>query len=472
MPAPAIIRVRIRGIYATALTKIVLDEGFQVVQPSRIIADRFHLPELRLPADVTIKTSDQEPSEIVVVGYEGKADRVLSALQRHLRYSFYWVSRLPLHSTVKATIKGRSGDKCIAEVGGIEAELLSDECIEGRNIVASVVRPGVKPFEKPRLVPGARVIGDYAIVYEQSGKPRVTISEHVRSTAKRAELAALASLVTSKGLSVHWRSSSQHADQDTLRAHLEDLIKALTDVKRRAEEGEPGKKYSIGELVAVARLSSIDKEYLDSVRDEVVPTIRFHHSAKSMLPSFSNVVDYAEKLKQRGVDEDQLVEALLDLVLETYKQKHHVRILHVKPSGEVIELGTARLKNIYRDRDAVILILERMVKHRGVYDGLGAEKEPGDRIVTEINTREWTIRHTYYSASGEPKGIYININTPPEFFEDGIIYHDLEIDVVKTTNGEAKIIDKEELDKAFKEGIITAALYEKALEEAQKAAAK
>ncbi len=470
MPASAIIRVRIRGIYATALTKIILDEGFQVVQPSRIIADRFHLPELRLPADVTVKTSDREPSELVVVGYGGKADRVLSALQRHLRYSFYWISRLPLHSTVKAVVKGRRGDKCIAEVGGIEAELLSDECTEGRHVVASVVWPGVKPFEEPRLVPGARVIGDYAIVYEQDGKPRVTISEHVRSTAKRAKLAALASLATSKGLSVHWRSSSQHADQDTLRTHLEDLVKALAEVRKRAEEGKPGKKYSTGEIVAVVRLSSVDKEYLDKVRDEVVPTIKFHHSTKSMLQSFSSVVDYAEKLKQRRIDEAQLVEAFLDLVLETYKQKHHVRILHVKPSGEVIELGTARLKNIYRDRDAVILILERTVKHRGVYDGLGAEKEPGDRIVTEINTREWSIKHTYYSASGELKGIYININTPPELFEDGVIYHDLEIDVVKTTSGETRIIDKEELDKVFKEGIITAALYEKALEEAQKAA--
>ncbi len=468
----SLIRVRIRGIYATALTKIALDEGFQIVQPSRIIAERFKLPDLKLPADVTIKTNDRDPNEVLVIGYEGKADRVLSALQRHLKYSFYWVSPLALHSTIKVLVIRRDENTCIVDAGGIEAELLATNCRENEQLVASVVRPGVKPYEKPRLVPGARIIGDYAIVYEAAEKPRVTVSEHVRNTAKKAELVALASIATSKGLSVHWRSSSQFADEETLRKHLEELIRSLERIKHEAEHGDAGKQYSKGELVALARLSSVDKEYLDRVRDEVTPTIRLHHSVKSNLPSFSAIVDYAEKLKQRGVSEDALVEALTDTIMEHYRQKHRIKILHIKPSAEIIELGNARLKNIYRDRDSIIMILERIIHSKGVYDGLNIEKEPGDRIITEINTKEWVIRHTYYSANGELKGVYININTPPELTEEGIMYLDLEIDVIKNPQGETQIIDQDLLDQIFRKGIITAAMYEKALEEAKRLASQ
>jgi len=465
----SVVRVRVRGIYATALTRLIIDAGFQVVQPSRVIADRFNLPQLTLPADVTIKNSDSDPSELLIVGYEWAVNKVLEKLRELLPYSFYWRSSLPLHATVKARIRGSSGDMCIAEISGIEAELLIDreECKPGGEVVASVVRPGVKPREKPRLAPGARVIGDYAILME-SERPRVTVSEHVRNPEKRAELVALASEYTGRGFSIHWRSSSQHADPQVLSQHLRELYEALFGIRERAEKGEPG-VYSTGEAVVLVRLSSIDKATLDRVRDSVVPTIEFHHSVKSLAPGFSAVVDYAEKLKARGIDSDLLSETLLEMIGESLASARSVKLVHVKPDGTIVEIGRGEVRNAYMDRGRLIVVVERRVRSRGVYDGLSVEKEPGDRIVTEVDTSSWLIKHTYYSRSGEVKGVYINVNTPPEVSDDSIVYLDLEVDVVKKPGEKPRIIDEEELRKALEAGIITEKLYKEALEKAKKA---
>lgn len=464
MAAQHVPRVRIRGIYATALTKLLLDEGFQIVQPSRIIAERFKLPQLTLPADVTVKDSDRDPSELVVVGYVEQARVVLERLRERLGYSFYWTSKLPLHSTVKARILRLTDDKCIAEVAGVEAELLVDrgECREGEEVIASVVRPAVKPNETPRLAPGARVIGDYAILIK-SDEPRVTISEHVRSSSKRAELAAIATAYTSKGFSVHWRSSSQHADRETLEKHLNNLAAELEEVVGRAEKGEPG-VYSRGELVAVVRLSSVDKEELDRVRGEVVPTIKLHHTVKSMAPSYSKIVDYAEKLMEKGVEGEKLSSTLLELMLSDITEKKRVDIVHVKPDGTILTLGKAEVKNVIFTNGRAVITLERKVRTTGVYDGLELPKEPGDTIVTEVELGSWTITHKYYDRNGQLKGTYININTPPEVGEDAIVYLDLEVDVVKKPGEKPRIIDLDKLRKAHEEGIIPEKLYRKALQ--------
>ncbi len=458
-----IVRVRIRGIYATALTKWALEQGFQVVQPSNVIADRFGLPQLELPADVTIKDSESDHSEVLVVGYTWAVKQVLEKLSMLLPFSFYWISKLPLHSTVKAKVVGEIDGECYVEVKGVKSILVADECPEKDSmVVGGIVRPGVKPGELPRVVPGARVIGDYAIIYE-ADRPRTTVSEHVRDPMKRAELMSLASEYTSKGLGIHWRSSSRHADIDTLRKHILELYEKLREVKEEASKGDEG-VYSDGETVALLRLSRVDKERLDQLRGEVVPTAPWHHSVKSVASSMSIVIDYAEKLIQHNIDSHKLLIGLLDLYVEKLQQTRTIRLIHVKPDGTVIELGRARPTHVERTNNSLRIIVERTVKAKGIYDGLNVEKEPGDRIVTEIDTNSWVIIHRYYSLAGEHKGTYYNINTPPEISEDAIIYLDLEADVVKKPNGEIKIIDLEKLKKIYENGIITKEMFKKALD--------
>lgn len=47
-------KAKIRGIYATALTRLLLDNGFKIVQPSPVIRERFNLPEDNCQPDLEI----------------------------------------------------------------------------------------------------------------------------------------------------------------------------------------------------------------------------------------------------------------------------------------------------------------------------------------------------------------------------------------------------------------------------------
>jgi len=78
-------KVRVRGIYSTALTKLLLEHGFEVVQPSVAIRERFRLSD-------TIETSPQDLDiydrldwqGIYVVGETISLDALIQTLQSSL----------------------------------------------------------------------------------------------------------------------------------------------------------------------------------------------------------------------------------------------------------------------------------------------------------------------------------------------------------------------------------------------------
>ncbi len=462
-----LIRARVRGIYATALTNILLKKGIQIVQASRIISTRFNIPQLPLPADVTVKNSDDDPSELLVIGYPWAVKGIEEELRSILTAAFYWHSVLPVHATVRAKVIGEENGKCTAKVNGQQVIIVDiNDCIPDKIVTASIIKTAVKPGETPLLRPGARIIGDYAIVY-RSDKPKTTISEHIRNTGKRAELLALASNYTNEGISVHWRSSAQHADTDTLQRHLRELVEKLQKVEDEIKD-KPTGVYTDGEDVLLIRLSSIDKQVLDEYRNEVIPTTPYHHTLKSLGdPELQTICEFADTIVETDPNSKQLLYKSIPRYLATkLLEKKRIAILHIRPNGEVIKLGNPEIKNIYYEGEGELqLILVRRVKSTGIYDGLNVEKEPGDIIETIIRSNQWYIEHRYYNENMELKGIYININTPPEIGLNKITYLDLAIDIVKRPGEKPKVIDVEELKEYYKRNILTDKIVERIVQE-------
>ncbi|MBC7221954.1 DUF402 domain-containing protein [Candidatus Bipolaricaulota bacterium] len=197
------------------------------------------------------------------------------------------------------------------------------------------------------------------------------------------------------------------------------------------------------------------KELLDEVRAKAVPTLPGHHLLKTVDPAR---VDEAEG-KNEPANLPELAQGLWEeLVGPHYAPGKTVTVWHLKAgeppirqSGEVVE------------RTKETLVLRRNFGPGGLYDGLGLPKEPGDYGLFELPLGQWWGRRLYFRSDGTFLGEIYNVHTTPELLPEGVRYLDLEVDIVRTSEG-IRVIDEEILDKKVAEGLISEALAKKAKE--------
>ena len=271
------VRVRVRGIAATAITKLLLDKGHSIVQASKVIQERFGIPFNPAPADVTVK--DGGADELVVIGFPREAETVLNDIVSEIKYVFKWHPQLNLYSIVVGRVLDIIGNECIVELP-FNSKGILEKCSNrkpGELVTVSIIKPAVKPGEKIFLTRTLRVIGEYvSLIY---GDHRLSISEHIRDPNRRRELLALAtSAILGKGFGIHLRSSSAYASNEDIINEIEVLENRLKGIINKSlNVSEPSVVYD-GELVSVIGLTSPAKQKLDFIRNTVIPTIMYHHS--------------------------------------------------------------------------------------------------------------------------------------------------------------------------------------------------
>jgi len=460
------VRVRVRGIYATALTKMLVDRGFTVVQASRVIRDRFKSEFSTEAADVTIKDVEEDPSTIMVIGYPKHVQLVLDAILPELKYYILWRSKIGLYSIVKGKVINRNDNECIVELPhGVKGVLRNCNFDVGSSVVCSVVRTAIKDYEHAILSDKIRVVGDYAIMIHNDN--RISVSEHIRNHGKISLLLMLAQKYQREGYGVHWRSSSGYAPIDTLSKELEILKNKLDSIIKNLGQYPTPSIIEEGEQLAFVTLTRPAKEMLDNIRSKVIATIHGHHMFKSVDRNLSNYVDLLEYLVSRNrANPEDTGKGLLEYCIEQLKSKDRIEIIHIKPDGTKIRLTPGVIDSIeYLDND-IKIVVKRVFRKPGVYDGLQVAKELGDYDLMEIRYNSWLIIHNYYSKEGKLKGTYININTPPELSTTRIVYHDLILDVVKKPEEEEyKLLDVDEFIDVIKRNIISKDIASKIVEE-------
>ncbi|WP_209475569.1 DUF402 domain-containing protein [Thermococcus stetteri] len=449
--------VRIRGIYSTALTKLFLDRGFGISQPSNKIVERFGLEKTYDDFDVDIYDKKDRHGVVLVGDAVEEAKKVL---EEELIDVFF--RRLPyqLYGIYKGLVV-KVDDKYVyvdlgSSIGTIPRKELP-KAAEGDEILVQVKKHNLLPHLSTTLT----IPGDYAVLIPKpiGAQRHVKISRKIRDSSERERLRILGLSIDLGKWGILWRTAAAYKDWNTLRDEIVRLSK-LADRLAKADTYFAPSLIIEGRNIYEVEFGGGAKKKLDEIRNKVAPTVEGHHHLKAKDPELGFAVEIAEGILskmpgQRAKVNQGFWEALVEN--KGPKKGWLFTLEHVKPDGQRIKIGPGEVVEV--SHNPLRVTIKRSLKPGKFYDGLELPIEFGDYAITELEAGKWWFVHKYYDKNGNLKGEYYNINTPVEIYPDGARYVDLEVDIVKWPDGKKEIIDQEDLKEHYKEGIISEKLY-------------
>jgi hypothetical protein len=457
--------VRIRGIYATALTALLED----IVQASPPIRERFEATLPAEPAAAGVATTDDRQG-VVVSGEPDRVAAVVGRLRDVAVDTLAWDADLPLGGVYAGTVTEELRPGAVVDCGDGEGFLPYSETerhVEtGDSLRVQVAEPA-PPWadDRPRLETTVRVPG-HLVELVRGGTASVGTGS--------PELADLVPAEPPEGWAPSWGRDSDDADLDALdealaaaAGHAEAIDAGLAD---GPPVGDGPHRYWAGLDTAFVWFGRESRFALDERRREVTATMPGHHRVKAGARAASAAVDFVEAVcPEAGDGGSRGGSATGDggdafpfgAVTRQFgpREGDTVRLDHGKPDGRRVVLGEADV--IERDTGGTIRVRREMAS-RGTYDALGTERRPGDVAVTKLTEGKWWYPTVYRSADGESRGTYVNVCTPVEVFPEAVRYVDLHVDVVKRPDGTVERVDDDELDAAVEAGEVPEPLAERA----------
>lgn len=442
---------QLRGIYTTALTKLLLENGFEIVNPSTTIKERFNLQSTCEIFDLKVKDR-YDRQGVRVSGTKESVEAFKSILQSQLDDVI--IRQLPYR--LDAIYKGlmvqenAAKDAYVVNLGSTTGLLSKNEIPkpESNKIIVQTERKIISA-RTPLLTTKIKFPGKCAILIPE---PQIKISLQIRDLTKRAKLYALGKQLASKNWGIIWRGNAANQPPEILMEEVQKLVNEAETVMEKAKEAEAPALLKDGVYCLDVEFPALSKKQLDKVRASIVPTIEGHHFYKACEGKVSSVLEMAESMLEKGSPKEE-VEKLLKTTIEAEfpTEGSWIDIEHVKLSGKTFYLGKAYVEKFNGRK----LCFRRVFERPGIYDGLGVPKESGDYALTETEIGEWWLKTKYFSHDGQHKGTYINLNTPVELYPYGIRYVDLEVDIIVWPDGATKTVDVEKLEKALDKRMVS-----------------
>ncbi|MBX0295264.1 DUF402 domain-containing protein [Haloarcula nitratireducens] len=452
--------VRVRGIYATALTQLLRDAGLDVVQASGPIEARFDADFPTERAAATVTTTDDRQG-VGVSGDSGAVERVVGRLGDLGRDTLRWPDRLPAEAVYDGEVTETLGGGAVVDCGDGEGFLPyanADDRVETGDCLRVQVVEGSAPWTdgRPILDTTVAVRGDL-LTLERGGSNSTTAGGPAMLDVIAAD--------PREGWGVSWERESDDANFDALADALSaaneraESIDAALDGAGTASEDAPARHYDGGATTWVW-FGRESRFALDEERRAVTTTMAGHHRVKAGDDAASAAVDYVEALCA-DPDADGETDFPFAVTARQFGPRAggSITLGHGKPDGRLITLGRADVQSVEADGTVTV---EREMSPGGEYDALGVPKEGGDVAETKLKEGRWWYPTVYRDSDGEKKGTYVNVCTPVEIFPDTARYVDLHVDVVKHADGRVERVDDDELDAAVETGDIPEDLAERA----------
>ncbi|WP_435344462.1 DUF402 domain-containing protein [Haloarchaeobius sp. HRN-SO-5] len=461
--------VRVRGIYTTALTRLLLDEGFEVAQASPPIRRRFEDDEVDLsarPAAVAVETT-RDRQGVGIVGDGDAVQRVRDACTSVAVDALSWTDPAGRGTVADGVVTETLGSGAVVDCGPFEGFLpydATDGYVDDGDVLRVQVTDPTPPWEgdRPELTTDLVVHG--GLVELSRGRSGVSADVRDERATELVRTTDLLSATVPDGWGVRWQRAATDADVGALgdalaaaveRAETLDEAAGGADDARADEAPAP---VAEGEATAWVWFGRESRFALDEVRRDVETTMYGHHRVKAATRSASTAVDFVE-----GVCEDPGGDSFpFAAVSEGFGPREGDRISlgHGKPEGRLLVLGRGTVTEL--DPEAGTLTVERSMTGGGTYDALGVPRESGDTAVTKLKEGRWWYPTVYRDEDGVSKGTYVNVCTPVELFPDVARYVDLHVDVVRHADGTVERVDDDELDEAVDAGYVPEALAKKA----------
>jgi len=447
-------RARVRGIYSTALTKLLLDDDFEIVQPSTRIRERFKLEENQELPDLVIY--DRRNWQGVYA--RGKVESIsifCSILRSRLVDTVIRRWTFTIGGIYKGLIKqiDSATSTVLVDIGPAIGRLRREEVadLESKQIVVQA-RTGLGS-KKPLLTTNITIPGKYAVLTSQH---MIKVSKRLLDFKERSRLLQLGERLAPPNWGIIWRRTAANETAEMLENEVSSLVKEGKRVLKKAEQVEAPALLWEGSHLVNVEFPALSKAELDEIRRAVTPTMKKHHFYKACGGRVSVALEMAEKLLEKGHALRDVEELFKQTVEREYPTVGSlIEIEHVKLNGKVFHLGKALIQNLDYNGSTVSVRFRRDFMKKGVYDGLEIPKEPDDYAVTEVKIGEWYFKTQYFSKHGQLRGTYVNLNTPVELYPYGIRYVDLEVDVCMWPGGRVETLDEEKLKKAMDEGLVS-----------------
>jgi len=447
-------KARVRGVYTTALTKLLLDQGFDIVQASEAIKQRFALREDDSSPDLDVYDR-RDRQGVKALGKAEPVDKFISLLQSLLEDVVVRKWSVTVDGIYKGILKevDTATHTVVVDIGPVLGVLhdteISSYTTEQQFLVQ--VERWRLGSRQPVLTTEIKIPGTNAILIP--GR-QVRISRKIMDWQTRTQLHQLGEGLATESWGVLWRTSAANQPQDLLRNEVSTLVEKAEGITQRAERVEAPAMLWEGAHFVNVEFPAFSKRKMDEVRKTVAPTVDGHHHYKASGYKVSTALEMAEKLLEKGYAEAD-VNDLLRQTIETEFPSvgSWIKIEHVKLDGKIFHLGPALVEAF--DQDKGFIRFRRVFKRQGVYDGLKTSKQPDDYAITEAKMDDWHFKTQYFSKEGEIKGTYVNLNTPMELYPYVIRYLDLEADVCIWPDGRVETLDMEKLEEALKKGLVT-----------------